>query len=112
MVYDFCIGRGAKYPVAFLDGWNGTLVCDDYAGYEPVFKLGSRVEAGCLVHARRKFESGFSDKVPELGFTCNDDSPYGSREQGFSAAGLSRIPNARTRDHPELSEAVRSARHL
>jgi transposase len=25
-------------------------------GYEPVFKLGSRVEAGGLVHARRKFE--------------------------------------------------------
>ena len=56
VVYDFCVGRGAKYPVAFLDGWNGTLVCDDYKGYEPVFKLGSRVEAGCLVHARRKFE--------------------------------------------------------
>ena len=46
VVYDFCIGRGAKYPVAFLDGWNGTLVCDDYAGYEPVFKLGGSVEAG------------------------------------------------------------------
>ena len=56
VVYDFCVGRGAKYPVAFLDGWNGTLVCDDYKGYEPVFKLGSRIEAGCLVHARRKFE--------------------------------------------------------
>jgi transposase len=32
VVYDFCIGRGAKYPLAFLDGWNGTLVCDDYKG--------------------------------------------------------------------------------
>jgi len=32
VVYDFCVGRGAKYPVAFLDGWNGTLVCDDYKG--------------------------------------------------------------------------------
>ena len=56
VVYDFCVGRGAKYPAAFLAGWNGTLVCDDYKGYEPVFKLGERVEAGCLVHARRKFE--------------------------------------------------------
>jgi len=56
VVYDFCVGRGAKYPAAFLAGWNGTLVCDDYKGYEPVFKLGKRVEAGCLVHARRKFE--------------------------------------------------------
>ena len=56
VVYDFCVGRGAKYPAAFLGGWNGTLVCDDYKGYEPVFKLGKRIEAGCLVHARRKFE--------------------------------------------------------
>ena len=56
VVYDFCVGRGAKYPAAFLQGWNGTIVCDDYKGYEPVFKLGSRIEAGCLVHARRKFE--------------------------------------------------------
>ncbi len=50
VVYDFCVGRGAKYPVAFLDGWNGTLVCDDYKAYEPVLKLGTRIEAGCLVH--------------------------------------------------------------
>lgn len=56
VVYDFCVGRGAKYPVAFLDGWNGTLVCDDYKAYEPVLKLGTRIEAGCLVHARRKVE--------------------------------------------------------
>ena len=56
IVYDFCAGRGAKYPAAFLSGWNGTLVCDDYKGYEPVFKVGARIEASCLVHARRKFE--------------------------------------------------------
>ena len=56
VVYDFCVGRGAKYPAAFLQRWNGTIVCDDYKGYEPVFKLGDRIEAGCLVHARRKFE--------------------------------------------------------
>ena len=46
----------AWYPVAFLDGWNGTLICDDYKGYETLFKLGARVEAGCAVHGRRKFD--------------------------------------------------------
>ena len=56
VVYDFCAGRGAKYPVKFLSDWNGTLVCDDYKAYETVFKLGQRVEAGCVVHARRKFD--------------------------------------------------------
>ena len=56
VVYDFCLGRGAKYPVAFLNGWVGTLTCDDYGAYDTVFKLGGRIEAGCLAHARRKFD--------------------------------------------------------
>ena len=28
VAYDFCVGRGAKYPMAFLQGWSGTLVRD------------------------------------------------------------------------------------
>jgi transposase len=56
VVYEFCPGRGAKYPVEFLKGWNGTIVCDDYKVYETVAKLGERKEAGCAAHARRKFE--------------------------------------------------------
>jgi hypothetical protein len=39
-----------------LDKWSGTLTCDDYAGYNSVFKLHGRTEAGCLAHARRKFD--------------------------------------------------------
>ena len=56
VVYEFCAGRGAKYPAEFLKGWNGTLVCDDYKAYEVVAKVGDRKEAGCAAHARRKFE--------------------------------------------------------
>jgi transposase len=50
VAYDFCIGRAAKYPIAFLKGWSGTLVCDDYKAYDSVFKLETRIEAGCLAH--------------------------------------------------------------
>lgn len=56
VVYDFCVGRGAKYPMAFLDGWSGTITCDDYKGYDAVFRVQGRTEAGCLAHARRKFD--------------------------------------------------------
>ena len=56
VVYDFCISRAARHAVAFLQGWNGTLTCDDYGAYDVVFKLGKRIEAGCLAHARRKFD--------------------------------------------------------
>jgi len=56
VVYDFCTGRGSKYPVAFLKGWSGTLVCDDLKSYDSVFKLERRIEAGCTAHSRRKFD--------------------------------------------------------
>jgi len=56
VAYDFCLGRAAKYPIEFLKGWSGTLVCDGYKVYESVLKLETRIEAGCMAHARRKFD--------------------------------------------------------
>ena len=56
VVYDFSTGRAARHPIEFLGRWSGTLTCDDYAGYNAVFKLHGRTEAGCLAHARRKFD--------------------------------------------------------
>lgn len=56
VAYDFCVGRGAKYPTAFLQGWTGTLVRDEFSGYGEVLKLEGRTAAGCLAHARRKFD--------------------------------------------------------
>ena len=56
VVYDFCAGRGSKYPADFLAEWSGTLTCDDYGGYDIVFRREGRIEAGCLAHARRKFD--------------------------------------------------------
>jgi transposase len=66
VVYDFCLGRGAQYPIKFLgppregeQGWRGTLVRDEYAAYDGVLdarKHPERIAAGCLAHARRKFD--------------------------------------------------------
>jgi len=66
VVYDFCLGRGAQYPVRFLgppregeEGWRGTLVRDEYSAYDSVIdarKHPGRIAAGCLAHARRKFD--------------------------------------------------------
>ena len=56
VVFDFCLGRGAKYPVEFLTGWTGTLVVDAYAGYDAALALDGRSTAYCLAHARRKFD--------------------------------------------------------
>jgi len=54
VVYDFAEGRSGKHAQAFLNGWSGKLVCDDYSGYKALFER-DVVEVGCLAHARRKF---------------------------------------------------------
>jgi transposase len=68
VVYEFCLGRGAQYPLAFLGGkgppsaeqaWNGTLITDQYAGYNGVLNAKvypQRKSAACAAHARRRFE--------------------------------------------------------
>jgi transposase len=56
VIYDFCTGRGSKYTADFLNDWSGTLTCDDYGGYDVIFRRDGCLEAGCLAHARRKFD--------------------------------------------------------
>jgi transposase len=56
VIYEFCPGRGSKYPADFLAQWRGTLTCDDYGGYDAVLRRQGCIEAGCLAHARRKFD--------------------------------------------------------
>jgi transposase len=68
VIYEFCLGRGAQYPMAFLGGkgppvpqpaWNGTLITDQYAAYNAVLDAKAypqRKSAVCAAHARRRFE--------------------------------------------------------
>lgn len=67
VVYEFCVGRGAKYPLEFLKGWSGTLVCDGYGGYDQVMAQERRIGAGCLAHARRKFDELVKDNLSPVG---------------------------------------------
>jgi hypothetical protein len=56
VVFDFCLGRGGKYPYEFLTGWKGTLVVDAYDGYDATLSVEGRSAAHCVAHARRKFD--------------------------------------------------------
>ena len=54
VVYDFCETRAGRHAASFLEGWAGTLLVDDFAGYKQL--MGEQIqEAGCWAHARRKF---------------------------------------------------------
>ena len=54
-MFDFAEGRSGQHAKAFLDGWSGTLICDDYQGYKALIKDNKITEAACMAHARRKF---------------------------------------------------------
>lgn len=69
VIYEFCPGRGSQYPLALLAGWNGTLVCDQYAGYDAVLELRAypkRHAAACFAHARRKFDELLKSGVSQI----------------------------------------------
>lgn len=62
-MYDFCLGRAAQYPLAFLAGeherppWVGPLIRDEYAAYVQVARsVPGRLAAECLAHAKREVE--------------------------------------------------------
>ena len=99
VIYEFCLGRGSQYPVAFLGAaqgppgsstqdqpaWQGTLVCDQYAGYDRVLDkrvYPQRVTAHCAAHARRKFDEliGTSEVAKEaikrIGWTYHVEGQF------------------------------------
>ena len=66
VVFDFCLGRGGKYPAEFLKGWSGTLVVDAFGGYDAVLALEGRSTALCVAHARRYYDELFKANASPL----------------------------------------------
>lgn len=74
VVFDFADSRGGQHAREFLGlpgtpdhpGWQGKLVCDDFAGYKACFELGV-TEAGCMAHARRKFHELWANHGSQVG---------------------------------------------
>lgn len=65
VVYEFAPSRSGEHARRFLQGWQGKLVCDDFAGYKAGFKQGI-TEIGCMAHARRKFFDLHASNKSEL----------------------------------------------
>lgn len=54
VVFDYQTSRSGSHAQAFLQGWTGHLMVDDYSGYKALFGQGV-TELACLAHLRRKF---------------------------------------------------------
>lgn len=56
VLFDYDPSRSQEVPLRLLEGFNGTLQTDGYAGYNAVVKKQKLRHAGCWDHARRKFD--------------------------------------------------------
>ena len=56
ILFDYDPSRGSSVPLRLLEGFKGILQTDGYDGYNAAVKAQSLTHAGCLAHARRKFD--------------------------------------------------------
>ncbi len=54
VVFDYQTSRAGAHAGAFLHGWCGHLLMDDYVDCKALFADG-RIDLACLAHIRRKF---------------------------------------------------------
>lgn len=55
VLFDYTPGRGGEYAQQLLDGYQGYVQTDDYAGYNGVCRDSEITQLGCWAHVRRKF---------------------------------------------------------
>jgi transposase len=55
VLFEYDVSRGEDVPVRLLDGFEGVLQADGYAGYNRVCRENPITRIGCWDHARRKF---------------------------------------------------------
>lgn len=57
ILFEYCPGRGNKYPADFLKGYTGYLQTDGYSGYDILKDV---THVGCMAHLKRKFHEAVS----------------------------------------------------
>jgi transposase len=57
VLFDYDASRGGAVPLRLLQGYRGILLTDGYEPYERVAEALGLVHAGCMAHARRRFDA-------------------------------------------------------
>lgn len=55
VIYDYDPSRAGEVPIRLLQGYQGYLMTDAYAGYNGIAKVDGIVRLACWAHVRRKF---------------------------------------------------------
>lgn len=80
ILFDYDTSRGQTVPLRLLEGFNGTIQTDGYAGYNAVVNQNNLIHLGCWAHARRKF----SEAVKAQGKGKNKNKKTGKAQRGLA----------------------------
>lgn len=64
-LFSYDPSRAQRVADELLDGYQGYLQTDGYAGYEPVCTKNGLRQVGCFAHARRKFDEALKAQGPK-----------------------------------------------
>jgi hypothetical protein len=67
VLFDYDASRGGAVPMRLLDGYRGVLLTDGYAAYNGAAEALKLVHAGCMAHARRKFDEARKTQPSDTG---------------------------------------------
>jgi transposase len=67
VLFDYDASRGGAVPKRLLEGYRGILLTDGYEPYATVAQELGLVHAGCLAHARRKFDEAKKAQPSDIG---------------------------------------------
>jgi hypothetical protein len=103
-VFDYTPDRTRAGPVGWLEGFEGYLQADAYAGYEELYATGKVTEVACWAHARRKF---FDAKTTDPG-RCHQAMAWIKRLYEVEREAKDRVKKLRRErgDAPPASESA------
>ncbi len=119
VVYDFRKSRGRDGPLEFLDGFEGWLQVDGYAGYNETCANDAVTKVACWAHARRGFYEALASSTADASTVlAKIQRLYAiekeGREKELSPEALQRLRHSRARPilasiHQDLERLSKSA---
>ena len=105
ILFDYDASRSSEVPTRLLEGYQGYLQTDGYAGYNAVVKENGLTHLGCWAHARRKFDEAIKAQGKK--------KKPGRAHQGMAyIQALYRIERAAKEMSPEARAAYRQEHAL
>lgn len=109
VLFDYTSSRAQDVPLRLLEGYQGYLMTDDYAGYNAVANQPGIERLGCWAHARRKFIE--AQKAQPKGKTGRADMAlnlinklYGIEREGKVVSDEQRLLLRQQKSNPVLTQ--------